>query len=58
MAEGDMPVGAETKAVARFYLAVQQGMSRQARDGAQREDLETVARTAMVAWSTIARNAQ
>jgi AcrR family transcriptional regulator len=56
VAEGDLPAGADTQAVARFYLAVQQGMSIQARDGAQREDLEAVARSAMAVWPTLLRD--
>jgi AcrR family transcriptional regulator len=56
VAEREMPVRTNIKAVARFYLAVQQGMSIQARDGAQREDLEAVARSAMAAWPTLLRD--
>jgi AcrR family transcriptional regulator len=48
--EGDLPAGFDVKSTARFYLTVQQGMSLQARDGATRKDLESIATTAMAAW--------
>lgn len=37
-------------ALARYYITVQQGMSIQARDGADRKSLESVARSALAAW--------
>jgi hypothetical protein len=40
----------ENEAVARFYVTVQQGMLIQARDGADRKTLETIARLALAAW--------
>jgi AcrR family transcriptional regulator len=48
--EGDLAAAANVKALARFFLTVQQGMSIQARDGATSEDLDAVAATAMQAW--------
>jgi AcrR family transcriptional regulator len=53
-AAGEMPPGTDIPAMARFYLGVQQGMSVQARDGASREELEQVARSAMRAWDALA----
>ena len=50
LASGELPFGTDCAALARFYLAVQQGMSIQARDGASAADLEAVARHAMEAW--------
>jgi AcrR family transcriptional regulator len=52
---GDLPATADTTAMARFYLGVQQGMSVQARDGAGRAELETIARCALLAWDALAR---
>ncbi|MCW1884937.1 TetR/AcrR family transcriptional regulator [Luteolibacter flavescens] len=48
--EGDLPRGTNVKALARFYVTVQQGMSIQARDGATPKDLEAIATLAMQAW--------
>jgi AcrR family transcriptional regulator len=48
--EGELPEGLDPQAVATFYATVQQGMSIQARDGASRETLLTVAACAMAAW--------
>ncbi len=50
VADGELPGGTDVAALARFYVSVQQGMSIQARDGADRPALEAVARTAMAAW--------
>lgn len=50
IAEGDLPADTEVKALARFVITVQQGMSIQARDGATPADLDAVAATAMQAW--------
>lgn len=50
---GELPSGADTRAIATFYITVQQGMSIQARDGATRATLETVARSAMAAWPVL-----
>lgn len=54
--EGELPATVDKRAIARFYLGVQQGMSVQARDGATREDLEAVARAAMAAWGPLAQS--
>ncbi|ARP97329.1 TetR/AcrR family transcriptional regulator [Bordetella genomosp. 13] len=48
---GEIPPSADLRAIARFYVTVQQGMSIQARDGASQSELETVARAALSAWA-------
>ena len=48
--EGDLAKDTNVKALARFYVTVQQGMSIQARDGASSKELDAVATTAMQAW--------
>jgi AcrR family transcriptional regulator len=50
---GELPVSVNCDAIAAFYLAVQQGMSVQARDGASREALLAVADGAMMAWGAL-----
>jgi AcrR family transcriptional regulator len=45
-----LPPSASARSLALFFAATLQGMSAQARDGASREDLEAVARTALRAW--------
>lgn len=50
VAEGELPVGPNWRAIATFYITVQQGMSIQARDGATRNALLAVADCAMAAW--------
>lgn len=47
---GELPAQADAAALARFFNTVLQGMSMQARDGATRAALESVAETAMLAW--------
>ncbi|MDT9688237.1 TetR/AcrR family transcriptional regulator [Streptomyces sp. P9(2023)] len=49
---GELPAGTDTGTLARFYGAVLQGMSQQARDGATRAELEAIGETAMRAWPT------
>ncbi|MBP2300585.1 TetR/AcrR family transcriptional regulator [Azospirillum picis] len=53
VADGDLPPGVDSRAVATFYLTVQQGMSLQARDGATHDTLLGVARSAMAAWPAL-----
>jgi len=48
--EGELPNGPDWRAIAAFYITVQQGMSIQARDGATRKTLLAVADCAMAAW--------
>ncbi|MDO3635094.1 TetR/AcrR family transcriptional regulator [Mycolicibacterium sp. KC 300] len=50
---GEIPASADVSAIARFYVTVQQGMSIQARDGADRATLEAIARSALSAWDTL-----
>lgn len=50
IAAGRLPHGTDPGALARFYGTVVQGMSQQARDGAARGDLLTVAGMALQAW--------
>ncbi len=50
VAEGELPEEVDIAGLARFFTAVQNGMSIQARDGAARADLEAIARQAMRAW--------
>jgi TetR/AcrR family transcriptional regulator, copper-responsive repressor len=45
-----LPPRTNAHALALFFSATLQGMSAQARDGATREELETIARTALRAW--------
>jgi len=48
--EGDLPVGVEPAALARYLGAVAQGMSVQAAGGATRAELQQVAEMALKAW--------
>ncbi|WP_437486881.1 TetR/AcrR family transcriptional regulator [Sorangium sp. So ce1014] len=50
IAEGELPADTDAAALAKFYGAVIQGMSAQARDGASREELERIAQAALLAW--------
>lgn len=50
VAEGELPDGPDWRAIATFYITVQQGMSILARDGASRKALLAVADCAMAAW--------
>ncbi|WP_394827089.1 TetR/AcrR family transcriptional regulator [Pendulispora albinea] len=48
--EGELPKGTDAAALAKFYGAVVQGMSVQARDGATRKELEGIVHHALTAW--------
>ncbi|MEU5097336.1 TetR/AcrR family transcriptional regulator [Streptomyces sp. NPDC020996] len=50
IAVGELPAGADARALARHTGAVLQGMSQQARDGASREELEALAEIALTIW--------
>ncbi len=50
---GDLPATIDARAVATFYVTVQQGMAIQARDGASRETLMGIAQNAMKAWPAL-----
>lgn len=49
-ARGEMPASIDTKALARFYVAVVQGMAVQAIDGASSAELQAVVEAALAAW--------
>lgn len=49
-AEGDLPSQSDPRALARYVMTVQQGMSVQAAGGASRQDLVIVADMALRAW--------
>ena len=55
VAAGDVPAGTDTAALARFVTAVLQGMSLQARDGADHEALTGVVDCAMAGWDATVR---
>ncbi|MEA9391520.1 TetR/AcrR family transcriptional regulator [Acerihabitans sp. TG2] len=46
----ELPAGTDTEALARLYVAIQQGISIQARDGASFAILDAVADSAMALW--------
>lgn len=48
--DGDVPAGTNAAALAGFYMAVLQGMSLHAKDGASRERLEEIGEAALLAW--------
>lgn len=48
--EGEVDAETNCRTVARYYVAVQQGMSVQAKDGVPRQELLRVAEYAMKAW--------
>ena len=51
-AEGEIPQSADSAELARYFIAVIQGMSVQATSGATRQQLEKVANLALLAWPT------
>jgi AcrR family transcriptional regulator len=53
IADGDVPRRVNVKAIARFFLDLQQGMAVQARDGASTRTLKEIASLAMKAWSVL-----
>lgn len=55
VAEGELAADIDIPGLARLVVAVQNGMSILARDGASRAELEAVARHAMRAWPDAAR---
>jgi AcrR family transcriptional regulator len=48
--DGELPAGADPRALAGFFAAVIQGMSQRARDGATAAELAEVAELALAAW--------
>jgi TetR/AcrR family transcriptional regulator, copper-responsive repressor len=55
--EGDLPADTDIAALTDFYVAVINGMSLQAREGASRKSVLTMAETAMRAWPDAPRRA-
>lgn len=53
IASGELSPQTDSKAVATFYATVQQGMSIQARDGADRSVLLAIAQASMGAWDAL-----
>jgi AcrR family transcriptional regulator len=49
-AEGDVPPGADTGALAAYVMSVQYGLSLQARDGVTREQLDAVVDCVLAGW--------
>ena len=54
LAAGEQPADIDATDMAAYVATVIQGMSTMARDGASRETLLRIARTAMLAWPTVA----
>ncbi len=52
VSEGELSPDVNTRALARFVQGIQSGMSILARDGVDREELEGVARIAMLGWDS------
>src|SRR5688572_16177185 len=50
IADGDLPKGTNVDQLTSFYVAVLDGLAIQARDGASREDLNSIVDGAMTAW--------
>jgi hypothetical protein len=57
VAEGELPPGLDSAALASFYTTVVDGLAIQARDGASRKTLQFAARSAMAAWDKRAAEA-
>jgi AcrR family transcriptional regulator len=53
VARGDLPPGTDTAAIAAYYVALRQGLSIQARDGAHHADLDRIVDCAMAAWQPL-----
>lgn len=52
ISKGELSELTDIDGIARFVVAIQSGMSIQARDGASREELEAVARQTMSGWDS------
>jgi AcrR family transcriptional regulator len=52
-ADGDVPSGADTGALAAYVMSVQYGLSLHARDGATREELDTVVDCVLAGWDGV-----
>ncbi|KGM32909.1 TetR/AcrR family transcriptional regulator [Inquilinus limosus] len=53
VAEGDVPKGADTQAIATYYVTVLNGLTIQARNGAGCADLQAVVDSAMAGWDVL-----
>jgi AcrR family transcriptional regulator len=53
VAEGDVPSGADTRAIAAYYVTVLNGLTIQARNGASCADLQAVVDSAMAGWDAL-----
>jgi AcrR family transcriptional regulator len=53
VADGELPAGTDTHAVAAFYATVLYGLSIQARDARPHAELAAIATAAMAAWPTL-----
>jgi len=51
--DGDVPADADPERIAAFYTTVLDGLTHHARDGADRERLESIAATALAAWDAV-----
>ncbi|HEY3502492.1 MAG TPA: TetR/AcrR family transcriptional regulator [Actinocatenispora sp.] len=54
VADGDVPAGTDTRALAAFYVTVLNGLSLQARDGRPTAELTATADAALAAWDVLA----
>ena len=50
IAERELPIDTDTESLARFYLAIVQGMSAQACDGACNQRIKSLIDIALTAW--------
>nr|WP_314546021.1 helix-turn-helix domain-containing protein [uncultured Massilia sp.] len=53
--DGELPASLDLSQLARYVQTVQSGMAIRARDGASREELQSVARIAMGSWDVMVR---
>jgi AcrR family transcriptional regulator len=53
VAEGDVPPGADTRAIAAYYVTVLNGLTIQARNGASCAELQIVVGSAMAGWDAL-----
>lgn len=51
---GKLPNETDGRSLAEFIVAVQQGMAQRARDGADRQTLESIAQSALLSWPSLA----
>jgi AcrR family transcriptional regulator len=56
--DGELPKSVSIEYLARYLQTVQSGMAIRARDGATREELQSVAQMAMASWDSIVQHEQ